>query len=596
MQMPKLLQNKKTLYALLALLALLAVCAFIVVSNIGGSGYSPTEVAPPRTSLAAYTQFVVRQAIARYEAEGLEATLEHYNDADSLDGQWSVFIIDGNDKLIGHYNPDRRGGDIKGILGTDINGYKFGPQILAATEEGHWVSYFDANPTLEPLDEEGALQLKNGWIVRHDGLFFGSGWFIDAEQFAPQLIEESAEHFRAGGLEALQAFYGDPQGISAGLKPAAEYYNSTDVLGGLFTGVVAGPDGKIQLHIDPALLGTDIEDLLGPAVRNATEAGGWFTAGDNPDGVGPETMRVWAIDVDGTLIGAGLVFQELASSTRLPALGYQSVAMKKHYEREVAVAKQLAAEAGKIMLHYFGSADSRPRLKSDRTIVTKADTDINRLVIERLAAETPGYSVHGEEESRDVAGAEYTWVCDPVDGTMPFAKSIPISTFSLALVNREGRSVVGIVHDPFQQRLYEAVSGGGAFLNGQKIDVSSTAGLENAFVDMELWINHGEGVTFDDPRDRLNKAGAKVTTLCSAVIAGCFVAQGTYEAMLFGQSKPEDIAALAVIVTEAGGRVTDLFGDEQRYDRKIKGAVVSNDLIHQPLLAITRQMNYVSGS
>ena len=310
MQIPKSLQSKKALYVLLALLVLSAVGAFVVVTSLDREDDSPpaeveVEVAPPKTAPAAYTQFVVRQAIARYEAEGLEATLEHYNDVGSLDGQWSVFIIDSDNKLIGHYDSNRRGGDIEGILGTDINGYEFGSQMLAATAEGRWVSYFDVNPARGPLDDEDALQLKNGWIVRHDGLLFGSGWFIDTEHFTPQLITESAEHFRAGGIEALQAFYNDPQGISAGLIPAAEYYNRTNVLGGFFTGIVAGPDGKILLHIDPMLIGTDIESLLGPAVRDASETGAWITAADNPDGIGPETMRVWAISVDGTFIGAG---------------------------------------------------------------------------------------------------------------------------------------------------------------------------------------------------------------------------------------------------------------------------------------------------
>ena len=267
--------------------------------------------------------------------------------------------------------------------------------------------------------------------------------------------------------------------------------------------------------------------------------------------------------------------------------------MKNDYKRDLGLAKQLAAEAGAIMLQYFDSAAAQPKLKSDRTIVTKADTGINDLVIKRLAAETPDYSIHGEEASHTVEGSRYTWVCDPVDGTMPFAKSIPISTFSLALVNSRGESIVGVVYDPFQDRLYEATLGGGAFVNGRKIHVSTTDTLEGAFIDMELWINHEEGVRFNDPRDRLNKVGAKVTTLCSAVITGCFVAQGSYEAMVFGQTKPEDIAALAVIVSEAGGKVTDLFGHDQRYDRSIKGAVVSNGLVHGSLVAVMKQMNYV---
>lgn len=265
-----------------------------------------------------------------------------------------------------------------------------------------------------------------------------------------------------------------------------------------------------------------------------------------------------------------------------------------NYQKELEIAKKLAKEAGEIMLGYFNSAASNPTVKSDKTIVTKADTEINTRVIEVLTQETPGYSIWGEEESSIIDGAKYTWVCDPVDGTMPFSKAIPISTFSLALVDADGKSVLGVVYDPFLDRLFEAIIGQGAYMNGVKISVSDKAELDGAYIDEELWINHEEEITFDNPKDILNKAGAKVTTQCSAVIMGCFVAKGAYEAMLFGQGKPEDIAALAVIVTEAGGKVTDLFGNEQRYDTNIKGAIVSNGLLHSELLEITKNMNYIS--
>ncbi len=131
-------------------------------------------------------------------------------------------------------------------------------------------------------------------------------------------------------------------------------------------------------------------------------------------------------------------------------------------------------------------------------------------------------------------------------------------------------------------------------MNDQKIEVSDTSTLDGAYIDEELWINHEEEVTFDNPKDVLNKMGAKVTTQCSAVIVGCFVAKGAYDAMIFGQGKPEDIAALAVIVPESGGMVTDLFGNDQRYDTNIRGAIVSNGVIHQELLNIIKKINYHS--
>lgn len=264
------------------------------------------------------------------------------------------------------------------------------------------------------------------------------------------------------------------------------------------------------------------------------------------------------------------------------------------FKRELQIAKQLAKDAGDIMLKYFNSAASNPTIKSDRTIVTNADTEINARVIEVLSQETPEYSVWGEEQSSIIEGSQFTWVCDPVDGTMPFAKGIPISSFSLALVDKDGHSVLGVIYDPFQDRLFEAVKGGGAFMNGERISVSDKVDLDGAYIDEELWINHEEEITFDNPKDTLNKAGAKVTTQCSAVIMGCFVAKGAYEAMLFGQGKPEDIAALAVIVPEAGGKVTDLFGDDQSYDTNIRGAIVSNGVLHNKLVEVIKGINYTS--
>lgn len=255
-------------------------------------------------------------------------------------------------------------------------------------------------------------------------------------------------------------------------------------------------------------------------------------------------------------------------------------------------AKELAHQAGAIMKKYWQSDTADTHNKSDQTIVTLADTEINTMIIDKIGARYPGHSIWGEEEKKIKDNAEYTWVCDPVDGTMPFAKGLPVSTFLLALVDESGKSIVGVAYDPFTDTMFEAVVGRGAFRNGTRMCVSATTTLAGSYIDEELWINHEEGISFDNPKDRLNKQDAKVITYCSSGITGCMVADGKFDAMIFGQTKPEDIAALAVIVTEAGGRVTDLFGHEQRYDRPILGAVVSNGSIHKDIVAITSTMNY----
>ena len=139
---------------------------------------------PPRSAPAEYTRFFVDNAISRYETQGIDATLAHYNREESVDGQWYVFIIDENDLVIGHPDAHRLGLDLKGWVGTDANGYDFGPEVLSATEDGKWVSYVYRNPESGDLGAgyTGELELKNAWVVKHDGLLFASGWYVNADE------------------------------------------------------------------------------------------------------------------------------------------------------------------------------------------------------------------------------------------------------------------------------------------------------------------------------------------------------------------------------------------------------------------------------
>ena len=120
---------------------------------------------------ATFTQAFVARAVSRYDAEGLDATVAHYNTSESLEGPWYVFIFDEEDRLLTHPDPNLRGDDLKGPLGTDITGQVYGAEMLAADENGRWVDYVFVNP------ETGQQGVKHSWVVRHDGLLFGSGWY-----------------------------------------------------------------------------------------------------------------------------------------------------------------------------------------------------------------------------------------------------------------------------------------------------------------------------------------------------------------------------------------------------------------------------------
>lgn len=249
-------------------------------------------------------------------------------------------------------------------------------------------------------------------------------------------------------------------------------------------------------------------------------------------------------------------------------------------------AKELAEEAGKIMLRYFQAEDIGTEWKEDNTPLTLADTTINKLVIGKVSKSYPEHGVHGEEESVH-EGREFMWICDPIDGTMPFSAGLPISTFSLALA-KNGKPLVGVVYDPFSKHLFSATIGLGAYLNNAPIHVSSKSDLQNSMVNMETWAGKMTKdyiiIPIDGLRDRLMSLGAWPSTLCSMVISGTLVAEGSFAGSIFGVSKPEDIAAIKVIVEEAGGKVTDLDGKDQRYDQPINGAIVSNGLVHDELI------------
>ena len=255
---------------------------------------------PPRSAPADYTRHFVESAVARYEIKGLDAALAHYNRPESIDGQWYVFIIDENDLVIAHPDPERRGLDVKGWVGTDANGYEFGPEMLAATEEGKWVSYVYRNPESGDIGSGfDDVELKNVWVTKHDGLLFASGWYIDADIFTRQLVAVAVDKYREVGLPGTMAYFASPGSVLAGLEAAVAYYNAAETVDGHWFAFIGGPDGKIVGHSDISKIGGETGDLFGGADFDAThltESGEWVES---------ETLRVWVAGYDGHVFGSG---------------------------------------------------------------------------------------------------------------------------------------------------------------------------------------------------------------------------------------------------------------------------------------------------
>lgn len=252
------------------------------------------------------------------------------------------------------------------------------------------------------------------------------------------------------------------------------------------------------------------------------------------------------------------------------------------YTEYLEFAKEIAYEAGSIMQKYFYE-DNGANYKYDQTIVTKADTEINRLLIDRVKEKYPTHSVDGEEEQ--FGRSEYVWVCDPVDGTSMYARHIPVAVFSLALVI-DGVPTVGVVYDVFTNNLYSAIKGNGAYRNEEKIYVNNIKLDDMKSVShFDMWPEAKYNIY-----DSIKELGKQTyfVGIGSIIRAGVCVANGDFNLAIYPDSKHRncDIAAIKVIVEEAGGKVTDLFRNEQRYDFDINGAIISNSVVHDEVVEV----------
>ncbi len=217
-------------------------------------------------------------------------------------------------------------------------------------------------------------------------------------------------------------------------------------------------------------------------------------------------------------------------------------------EEYLEFAKDIAYQAGKIMLKYFNQ-NNGASYKGDKTIVTIADTEINSYLIKRVKEKYPEHSVDGEEEQ--FGKSNFVWVCDPVDGTAMYARHIPVAVFSLALVI-DGVPNVGVVYDPFTDSLYTAIKGKGAYKNNEKILVNDyTLDDIRTVCHYDLWPSADYNIS-KAVQELEHKA--YFIGLGSVIRACMCVASGDFTLAIFPGTKHKncDIAAVKVIVEEAG--------------------------------------------
>jgi len=260
--------------------------------------------------------------------------------------------------------------------------------------------------------------------------------------------------------------------------------------------------------------------------------------------------------------------------------------LPKEKSAELKIAIEIAKEAGAILLQYYGK-ELVISSKDNNTPVSDADIASNDLIIKRLK-ENFSYPILSEESADDKSrlGQEFVWIVDPLDGTKNFIEKNGEFTVVIGLV-RNNQPIMGVVYRPTTKELYYAEKGQGAFreVNGdeERIGVSKIKSIPEAkFIASKL-----------DSRDSdlMDKIGViNKTKVGSAALKICKVAQGEYDAFFVLKSKTSewDDCAPGLILVEAGGTLSDVFGEPLSYNQedvaRPKGTVADNGIFHKELI------------
>ena len=273
----------------------------------------PPAPAPDRaTEPGLFTKAFVQQALDRYRAGGRDAAIAYYSSSESVDGPWYVFVIDAADgAVLAHPLANRVGNNLltDADYGTDVRGYRFGPDLVGASEDGEWVSYHRLHP------ETGREQPKHSWVVRHDDLVFGSGWYerpqaaaapapdraTEPGLFTKAFVQQALDRYRAEGRDAAIAHHNTPGSVDG------EWYVFViDAAEGTIVSHPTVPGNVGQSVLGP--IGTDVAgNRYGPAILAADEAGRWVSyvylnpADDNNQWY----KHSWVVRRGGLIFGAG---------------------------------------------------------------------------------------------------------------------------------------------------------------------------------------------------------------------------------------------------------------------------------------------------
>lgn len=254
-------------------------------------------------------------------------------------------------------------------------------------------------------------------------------------------------------------------------------------------------------------------------------------------------------------------------------------------DKFLRVAKEAAVEAGKIIAGYFGKEHQYKFKNEDKSdFATLADLKAEQKIIQILTQNFSGSNIIAEESGKINKDSEYTWVIDPLDGTISFAAGMPYFAVSIGLL-KQNSPILGVVCHVVAKDLYWASLGKGAYVNGKRMQVNHKKELISANLIMDFGHRQRRLHKIDRYIAPLMKKVGYIYAVGSSVMSLMLVAKAIQEVMV-SEAWIWDFVAGTAIVREAGGKVTDLEGNEPDWGTDRLGIVASNGLIHEEILKV----------
>ena len=252
------------------------------------------------------------------------------------------------------------------------------------------------------------------------------------------------------------------------------------------------------------------------------------------------------------------------------------------------VAIDAAREAGKFLSESVGRVRTIETKKGEeRNLVSEIDRGSEERIIRMIRSRYPTHEILAEESGGSTATAEYKWIIDPLDGTTNFLHGLPIFSVTIAIEHR-GEIVAGVVYDPNQDELFTAEKGSGAFLNGTRLHVTSTARLIDSLIvtgfPYDIAGNPDHAV--EHFVNFLMEARG-IRRLGSAALDLSYVAAGRFDGFWEVNLNPWDMAAGVLLIREAGGHATDFSGGPSSVYKK--QVLATNGVIHNAMIDVLKK-------